>query len=440
MSEPSSRYWCHICDGMVNPILESGLIKCPICEGGFPEEMATVINLKSVNLLLNMGVYLSTPKREKLSEDGENDRLRYGLSSMQGWRSTMEDAVMILLLSLLQHAAFSNLDGSTSFFGVYDGHGGKEVAKFCAKFLHQQVLDHEAHLDGDLGTSVRKAFLRMDEMMCGKTGQKEAALSMGKLDKSNGNMESLPEIDEDNGQPDEWPSGEVHPNYKGPTSGSTACVAIIRNNQLVVANAGDSRCVMSQKGQAHDLSKDHKPDLYAEKKRILEAGGYVAYGRVNGSLNMSRAIGDLEMKQNKSLPAEKQIVTADPDIITVELSADDDFLIIACDGIWDCMSSQQAVDFVQEQLKTEKKLSVVCERALDRCLAPSSGLEGCDNMTMIVVQFKNPFDTKPTSFQQPPVPSILYGTSLLMSYSGIHLQDDCVVPEVGVDNPREWYC
>lgn len=40
-----------------------------------------------------MGIYLSTPKTEKISEDGENDRVRFGLSSMQGWRATMEDAV-----------------------------------------------------------------------------------------------------------------------------------------------------------------------------------------------------------------------------------------------------------------------------------------------------------------------------------------------------------
>ncbi|CAA2972059.1 probable phosphatase 2C 60 [Olea europaea subsp. europaea] len=57
----------------------------------------------------------------------------------------------------------------------------------------------------------------------------------------------------------------------------------------------------------------------------------------------------------------------------------------------DCMSSQQLVDFIHEQLKSETKLSKVCEKALDRCLAPSTAVgEGCDNMTMILVQFTNP--------------------------------------------------
>nr|KAJ0213856.1 hypothetical protein LSAT_V11C400187380 [Lactuca sativa] len=61
-----------------------------------------------------MGVYLSTPKTDKTSDNGENEKLRYGVSSMQGWRTSMEDV----------HAALLDLDNSTSFFGVYDGHGG----------------------------------------------------------------------------------------------------------------------------------------------------------------------------------------------------------------------------------------------------------------------------------------------------------------------------
>ncbi|XP_028109830.1 probable protein phosphatase 2C 60 isoform X2 [Camellia sinensis] len=381
---------------------------------------------------VEMGVYLSTPKTEKASEDGENDKLRYGLSSMQGWRSTMEDA----------HAAHLDLDTSTSFFGVYDGHGGKVVSKFCAKYLHQQVLKHEAYLAGDLGTSLQKSFLRMDEMMCGQRGWRELAILGDKMNKVGSMIEGLiwsPRGGEANGHVNDWPSEEgPHSDFHGPTSGSTACVAIIRNNQLFVANAGDSRCVISRKGQAYNLSRDHKPDLEAEKDRIVKAGGFVQYGRVNGSLNLARAIGisslyfllllkaigaprrqgllgprlkvqgeaqtsprDMELKQNKSLPAEKQIVTANPDVNTVELCDDDEFLVIACDGIWDCMSSQQVVDYVQHQLNAETKLSVVCERVLDRCLAPSAGGEGCDNMTMILVQFKKPLNSGVSSNEQP---------------------------------------
>jgi protein phosphatase 1G len=158
-----------------------------------------------------------------------------------------------------------------------------------------------------------------------------------------------------------------------------------------VANAGDSRCVISRNGQAYNLSRDHKPELEAERERIQNAGGYIQMGRVNGTLNLSRAIGDMEFKQNKFLTPDKQILTANPDINIVELCDDDDFLVLACDGIWDCMSNQQLVDFIREHINTEESLSAVCERVLDRCLAPSTmGGEGCDNMTMILVQFKKP--------------------------------------------------
>ncbi|XP_022852875.1 probable protein phosphatase 2C 60 [Olea europaea var. sylvestris] len=236
---------------------------------------------------------------------------------------------------------------------------------------------------------------RMDEMMRGQRGWRELAVLGDKIDKFTGMLEGLiwsPRSGDRKDQVDDWSFEEgPHSDFSGPTSGSTACVAIIRDNQLVIANAGDSRCVISRKGQAHNLSRDHKPDLEVERERILKAGGFIQAGRVNGSLNLARAIGDVEFKQNKFLPADKQIVTANPDINVVELCGDDEFLVLACDGIWDCLSNQQLVDFIRDQLKSENKLSVVCEKVLDRCLAPSTAVGlGCDNMTMILVQFKKP--------------------------------------------------
>ncbi|CAM8937413.1 unnamed protein product [Rhodiola kirilowii] len=346
-----------------------------------------------------MGVYLSAPRTEKASEDGENSRLKYGLSSMQGWRSTMEDA----------HAANPDLDDSTSFFGVFDGHGGKAVSKFCAKYLHQQFIKQEAYLAGDLSTAVQKAFFRMDEMMRGQKGWRELAILGDRIDRVSGAIEGLiwsSRNGEVKDQEDDWPFEEgPHSDFNGPSSGSTACVAVIRNNLLIVANAGDSRCVLSRNGQAHDMSKDHKPDLELERERIQKAGGFIQCGRVNGTLNLSRAIGDAELKQNKFLAAEKQILSAEPDIKTVELCDDDEFLVLACDGIWDCMSNQQLVDFVREKLKTETKLSLICESVFDKCLAPSAGGEGCDNMTMILVQFKRSQWSNGSAGEQPDMSS-----------------------------------
>ncbi|KAF3579503.1 hypothetical protein DY000_02034388 [Brassica cretica] len=333
-----------------------------------------------------MGTYLSSPKTDKLSEEGENDTLRYGLSSMQGWRATMEDA----------HAAILDVDDKTSFFGVYDGHGGKVVAKFCAKYLHQQVLSNQAYGAGDIETSLQRAFFRMDDMMQGQRGWRELAALGDKMNKFSGMIEGFiwsPRSGGDvNNQPDNWPLEDgPHSDFTGPNCGCTACVALIKDKKLFVANAGDSRCVISRKGQAYDLSKDHKPDLEAEKERILNAGGFIHAGRINGSLNLTRAIGDMEFKQNKFLSSDKQMVTANPDINTIDLCDDDDFLVVACDGIWDCMTSQQLVDFIHEQLKSETKLSTVCEKIVDRCLAPDTASgEGCDNMTIILVQFKKP--------------------------------------------------
>uniref|UniRef100_A0A7N0TC78 protein-serine/threonine phosphatase n=1 Tax=Kalanchoe fedtschenkoi TaxID=63787 RepID=A0A7N0TC78_KALFE len=344
-----------------------------------------------------MGTYLSTPKTDKLSEDGESSSLRYGLSSMQGWRSEMEDA----------HSAILDLNGSTSFFGVFDGHGGKVAAKFCAKYLHQQVLKTDSYAAGDLGTSLQKAFLRMDEMMCGQRGWRELAALGDKINKVSGLIEGLiwsPRGGNGTAPVDDWAAEEgPHSDFTGPSCGCTACVAIIKENKLVVANAGDSRCVISRNGQAYNLSLDHKPELEVERRRILKAGGFIHNGRVNGSLNLARAIGDMELKQNKDLPAEEQIVTANPDITVVELREDDDFVVLACDGIWDCMTSQQLVDFVHEQLKTENKLSAICEKVFNKCLAPSvADGEGCDNMTMIIVQFKKQADHEEPPPQETP--------------------------------------
>ena len=97
-------------------------------------------------------------------------------------------------------------------------------------------------------------------------------------------------------------------------------------------NAGDSRAVLGIKGRAKPLSYDHKPQNEAEKQRIQDAGGFVDFGRVNGNLALSRAIGDFDFKKGASLTPEKQIVTAFPDVIEHEISADDEFIVIACDG------------------------------------------------------------------------------------------------------------
>ena len=126
--------------------------------------------------------------------------------------------------------------------------------------------------------------------------------------------------------------------WDGPQAGTTCVVAVVRDDVLTVANAGDSRAVLCRRGKAVALSRDHKPMDDDERARIVKAGGFVQEGRVNGSLALSRAIGDLEYKRSKELSARDEIVTAYPEIHSEKISAGDEFVVIACDGIWDVLT------------------------------------------------------------------------------------------------------
>ena len=122
-------------------------------------------------------------------------------------------------------------------------------------------------------------------------------------------------------------------------------MVLITKTHIYCANAGDSRGVLSQKKIALDLSIDHKPDLPSERSRVLKAGHIVDDGRVDGIIAISRAIGDWEYKDPKK-DAAKMAVSSYPEVKIVEIKADTEFIICACDGIWDCMTSQEAVNFV----------------------------------------------------------------------------------------------
>ena len=179
----------------------------------------------------------------------------------------------------------------------------------------------------------------------------------------------------------------------GKDSGCTAVIALIKDNLLYVANAGDSRCVLSRGGEAIEMSHDHKRTSEIEYNRIKKAGGRVTSdGRVNGGLSLSRALGDHSYKTNKELTLEEQMITALPDIKTIELRPKDDFIVIACDGIWNSMNSKEVVDYINEEMKKEKKLSKICDSLFFKCLAEdthNSDSSGCDNQTAIIIKLKD---------------------------------------------------
>ncbi|GAA5830008.1 hypothetical protein JCM11251_006843 [Rhodosporidiobolus azoricus] len=290
-----------------------------------------------------MGQTLSEPVVDKHTEKGEDERLAWAVSEVQGWRLTMEDA----------HAGILSLgdapeDGKkkTSFFAVYDGHGGSTVAKFAGDTVHHRLAANEHFKKQDWEASLKRAYLETDEDL------------------------------------------RANPDFRGDPSGCTAVSAIITSDlDIICANSGDSRAVMSVGGEAKPLSFDHKPTNQTEHSRIVAAGGFVEFGRVNGNLALSRALGDFEFKQNANLSAEQQIVTADPDITVHTHTAEDEFVVIACDGIWDVLTSQQVIDYVRLAISHLTPLETICEEIMDRCLAPDSdwGGVGCDNMTMMVV-------------------------------------------------------
>ncbi|KAL2920193.1 Protein phosphatase 2C 2 [Polyrhizophydium stewartii] len=286
-----------------------------------------------------MGQTLSEPVVEKHSTSGGDNRFVYGASAMQGWRITMEDAHTTIL-------KLSNGSVEVAFFAVFDGHGGQNVAKFCGSNLHQIVARTPEFKAGSFADALKKGFLDADV-----------------------------ELRND-------------PNFAREPSGCTAVSVLITEDRIFVANAGDSRAVLSAGGRAQPLSYDHKPSNEKETARIIEAGGFVEFGRVNGNLALSRAIGDFEFKQSTDLAPEKQIVTASPDVEERPIAtSEDEFIVLACDGIWDCMNNQEVVDFVSQKIYEKNELDKICEMLMDRCLAPDSEVcgVGCDNMTVVIV-------------------------------------------------------
>mmetsp|Transcript_576 Transcript_576/g.744 ORF Transcript_576/g.744 Transcript_576/m.744 type:complete len:591 (-) Transcript_576:264-2036(-) len=172
-------------------------------------------------------------------------------------------------------------------------------------------------------------------------------------------------------------------------AGCTSVVVLIVNRTLVVANAGDSRAVLCRSGGlVEPLSFDHKPQQECEKNRIAKAGGFVnQFGRVNGNLNLSRSIGDLKYKQTAGLPPSAQMITAEPDIVQVTLQSNDEFIIIGCDGIWDCLTNEQAVAYVRDRIDSQTPTQIGIQMLNDIVSNDPRQTQGIggDNMTILIV-------------------------------------------------------
>ena len=253
------------------------------------------------------------------------------------------------------------------------------MAKYTAKHLPEDLRSNPDYVAGNYEKALRSAFLGIDTKLATEAGRAEITkLSEDTLDDetfSPTRNEGMP------GMVDACPE----------MKGCTANVVLIKAGKLYIANTGDSRAVLAKKTLAVDLSKDHKPDLEIEIKRIEKAGGCVVEGRVNGNLNLSRALGDLRYKQDKKLKPEEQVISGEPDVTMYPLSSDFDFVVMGCDGVYETKSSQEIVTFFYNEFsKNGNKAAPAIEKLLDTvCSTDCIKTEGagCDNMTCIVIKF-----------------------------------------------------
>ncbi|KAG6502331.1 hypothetical protein ZIOFF_042223 [Zingiber officinale] len=221
-------------------------------------------------------------------------------------------------------------DQIVGLFGVFDGHGGAQVAEYVKQNLFSNLLQHPKFIS-DIKSALAEAYKHTDSefLKCENSQNREA--------------------------------------------GSTASTAVLVGNRLVVANVGDSRVVICKGGDAIAVSRDHKPDQTDERQRIEDAGGFVMWAgtwRVGGVLAVSRAFGDRHLKR---------FVVADPEIHEEEVDGSLEFVILASDGLWDVVSNEEAVEMVKSFEDPEQAAKKLLQEAYQRGSA--------DNITCVVVRF-----------------------------------------------------
>ncbi|GMP67841.1 hypothetical protein CsSME_00027696 [Camellia sinensis var. sinensis] len=246
---------------------------------------------------------------------------------------------------------------NASFYAVFDGHGGSQAATYlkdnAMRFFFEDVdlppTDDDDSFFKELEDSHRRAFLRADRALADDS--------------------SLVASD----------------------CGTTALTALVVGRHLLVANAGDCRAVLCRNGVALQISNDHRPTYLPERQRVEELGGTIKFGYLNGELAVTRALGDWHLKRPFGSASP---LTAEPDIHRILLTEEDEFLILACDGVWDVMSNEEAVDIVRNQLRQHRDPQQCARELVDH----ASGLCSKDNLTAIVVCFSNNGNGKRPAF------------------------------------------
>jgi protein phosphatase 1L len=161
---------------------------------------------------------------------------------------------------------------------------------------------------------------------------------------------------------------------RGIASGTAAATFHIMGDRFLAGNAGDSRVVVGTRRDAVQLTLDHKPNVPAECSRIESLGGRVvthAVPRVQGILAMSRALGD---------PALKPYVSAEPRIVEGLLGSENDFAVVACDGVWDVLTPHDVIGVARDVGDPQA--------AAERIVAKALAVGTSDNVTVIVLDLR----------------------------------------------------
>ncbi|GMH45465.1 hypothetical protein BSKO_13422 [Bryopsis sp. KO-2023] len=208
-------------------------------------------------------------------------------------------------------------------------------------------------------------------------------------------------------------------------SGSTATVALVKRDRLVCANVGDSRLVLCRQGRALDITTEHRlygkcPTAKAERERVRSVGGWVEDGRVCGLLAVSRAFGDWELKEEgldfflkdgvetgfieKEVADEAKFtgspVVATPDVTELRLQPTDEFAIMATDGIWDVLTSANAVRLVRRQFKNGMNAQDIADYLCDLAIKRHS----TDNVACVIVDLVKDREAQQKGKVKPPPP------------------------------------
>ncbi|ADI38334.1 putative protein phosphatase 2C 76 [Waddlia chondrophila 2032/99] len=246
------------------------------------------------------------------------------IAAGQGIREEMEDAFVTEYFSLET--------ASIDLFAVFDGHGGKTCAQYTAEELPKQL---------------KNRFNQLAEL-----NDEHIYQTL---------IETCVSIDES------WKQLSFQVEGWKDISGTTAAIALyINQKELWVANVGDSGAVINLNGKAIQLTEAAKPTHPRYYQEIYMRGGIVSYGRVDASLDMARSIGDLPHPS----------VSARPTVKKIEIDSKDHTLIIACDGLWDVIEGQTAVDSIKGKNSLEAAEHL-------RTLAYQRG--STDNVSIIVV-------------------------------------------------------